>query len=93
MMQKLALFRTLTLVAILAGGCVSMAGAALANGGGGVGGEFVAGDKLATGGSFSCSEPVGDSCPNDDAIQRRANEPPRIVAHNHRGAEPHQYRY
>lgn len=92
-MQKLTLLETLTLVALLASGGVSMAGDALANGGGGIGGEFIAGDRLATGGSFSCSEPVGNSCPNDDALHGRSNAQPRRIAHNHKGAEPYQYRY
>jgi len=90
-MKILSLNKVATLVAVLTIGSVSIASGALANGGGGVGGEFIAGDKLATGGNFSCSEPVGDSCPSDDALPRRSVERFKVTAH--KSAQPYQYRY
>ena len=92
-MSKIASRKIITLAAGLAIGSAFVAGSALANGGGGIGGDFIDGAKLATGGNFSCSEPVGNSCPNDDAIHGRSNAQPMMIAHNRKGAEPYQYRY
>ena len=92
-MKMLSLNKVATLAAVLTVGSVSIASGALANGGGGVGGEFIAGDRLATGGNFSCSEPIGDSCPNDDTLPLRSIERFKMTAHSHKGTEPYRYRY
>jgi hypothetical protein len=89
-MKKLALRKTLTLVAVLPAGSAFIPGDAHARG---VGGEFIDGQALATGGNFSCSEPIGDRCPNDEALPRRSIERSKMTSHNHKGAQPYQDRY
>ncbi len=91
-MKKLGLHKTLTLAALLSLGSVGIASHAMANGGGGVGGEFIAGDRLATGGTFECSEAVRNTCPDVSAFQSRSNVQPSKIA-NHQSREPYPYRY
>lgn len=92
-MKKLALHTTLTLVALLAISSVSLDSDALANGGGGIGGEYINGEALATGGDFSCSDPDDAGCVSNSHFDRLpATRQPNRMAHNHKGTEHPRYR-
>ena len=93
-MKILSLHKFATLVAVLTIGSVSIVNGAFANGGGGVGGEYINGQALATGGDFSCSDPDDPAClSNDHVNQRPSIRHPNRIAHNHKGTEPSRYRY
>ena len=93
-MKEFAWHKTLALVAVLAVSSVSIANVALANGGGGIAGEYINGRALTTGGDFSCSDPDDPSClSNDHVNQLPSVRQPSRIAHNHKGTEHARHHY